>query len=121
MSRSDFNEMYRFETPNFIVIARIYADNDVDTSFDDTGETVEKLNSGEWFAFGTIVEVLHAQSGAVLGQNSLWGSIYATADDFFNEHRGSHGKWGSYFPDMIRAAIREARVNIHRIPQMRSV
>ena len=116
-------EMYRFETASFVVRALIVPDDDVDISFDETGETAEKLASGEWQAFGTIIRVEHA--GVLLGQDSLWGSIYADPREFFTAHRdadplnrncsimraakGANVCICHYFPDMVRCAIDDAR------------
>jgi hypothetical protein len=118
-------EMYRFKTAKFIVRAYIEADCDVDASFDETGETQDKLNSGEYEAFGTVVEVLTA-TGIKLGESSLWGSIYERPADFFKEHIGLAAKsradgcnYGSYFPGMVREAITEARKAIAAMPAVR--
>ena len=51
------SEMFKFETANFVVRAVIEPDDDVDLSFDETNETAEKVASGEWQCFGTIVTV----------------------------------------------------------------
>ena len=111
-------ETFRFETANFVVRATIQPDCDVDISFDETSETRDKLDSGEWQAFGTIVTVEH--KGIVLGESSLWGSIYAKPADFFTEHYGSRPKgFGSYFPDMVREAIGEARKTLATMPKLR--
>jgi len=111
---------YRFQAGSYLVIARTVQDDDVDTSFDETGETADKIASGEWQAFGTIVDVID-QHGVVIGSDSLWGSIYADPEEFFTAHRDSNpenrncsiktmpGVIGHYFPGMVRNATREAR------------
>ena len=97
-------EMYRFETANFVVSAEIYPDEYVDTSWDETGETQANLESGLWCAFGTIVTV-ETRNGTVLGEDSIWGSIYENPSDFFKERNG-------YFRDLVRQSIHQARANI---------
>jgi hypothetical protein len=113
--------MFCFETANFVVRAVIVDDSDVDISYDETSETRDKLDSGEWQAFGTIVTVEH--KGLVLGESSLWGSIYAKPADFFTEHRGCgyRGSVGSYFPDMVREAISMARLMLATLPKVRAI
>lgn len=108
-------QMYRFETANLIVRATIEPDSDVDTSFDETGETKAKLASGEYEAFGTVVTV-STTSGIKLAESSLWGSIYAVPSDFFTEHRGNPGH---YFPDMVREAVAEARKALAGMPKLK--
>ena len=110
-------EMYRFEIGSLIVRAVIEPDHDVDLSWDESGETAEKLESGEWEAFGTIVTV--ERNGHVIGEDSLWGSIYADPAEFFTAHRDpdpanrncslNGTAIGHYFPDMVRSAIADAR------------
>jgi hypothetical protein len=123
--RSQQTEMFRFETANFTVIATILEDNDADLSFDETDETRDNINSGEWQCFGTIVTVYH--KGIELGSDSLWGSIYANPADFFKEHVGLAAKsradgrnYGSYFPGMVREAIAEARKALASMPKLRA-
>jgi hypothetical protein len=125
-------EMFRFETASFVVRATVQEDSDVDVSFDETSETRDKLNSGEWQAFGTIVTVEH--NGRVLGESSLWGSIYAKPAEFFDAHRApdpmerncsimraAKGRVAicHYFPDMVREAIGEARKTLATMPKLR--
>lgn len=125
MCRTHQTEMFRFETANFVVRAMVQEDSDVDCSFDETGETQEKLASGEWQAFGTIVTVEH--NGIVLGRSSLSGSIYAKPREFFIEHYGLAAKsradgcnYGCYFPGMIQEAIEEARKALASMPKVRA-
>jgi hypothetical protein len=129
-------EMYRFKTRNFVVRAYIESDIHVDASFDETGETRAKLDSGEYEAFETTVEVLTA-TGIKLAESSLWGSIYARPADFFQEHRnpnpmerncslmraarGDNVAICSYFPEMVREAIGEARKAIANMPKVKGV
>jgi len=100
--------MYTFKTRRFIVRATIEPDNDVDLSWDDTGEIAKGLNSGLYAAFNTTVTV-ETRNGQELGRDTICGSVYENPADFFSEHRGSRGKWGSYFADLVRGAISQAR------------
>jgi len=117
--------MREFNTKNFRVVASIEPDQDVDTSFDETGETADKIESGEWEAFQTSVVVYW--NGAEIGADYLGGSIYANPEDFFKEHIGLAAKsradgrnYGCYFPDMVREAISEARKHLANPPRVRT-
>lgn len=106
--------LWTFETAAFRVTVETVVDYDLDLSWDDTGETAAKLNSGEWEAFGTIAKV-ETVDGVELGTASLWGSIYADPRDF-RDHLGIAAKgradgrnYGSYFSDLVREAVAQAR------------
>lgn len=134
MCRSNQTEMFRFETANFVVRAVIVDDIDVDISYDETSESSDKLDSGEWQAFGSIVTVEH--NGLVLGESSLWGSIYAKPAEFFDAHRspnpmerncsimraaeGERVMICHYFPGMVSEAIAEARKTLATMPKLRA-
>jgi hypothetical protein len=100
--------MYKFKTKNFVLEWAIEPDYDCDFSFDETGETAEKVRSGEWECFSSRITVTHKATGAVLGEDWLGGSIYANPEDF-RDHVGAQGKYGSYFRDMVSSAVSEAR------------
>ena len=101
--------MRTMRTKNFVVRATIEPDHDLDMSWDDSGEVQEKLESGEYYAFQTKVAVYW--NGAEISADYLGGSVYANPRDFFREHIGARGKYGSYFRDMVSQAIGEARKN----------
>lgn len=124
MCRSNSTIMREFSTRNFRVVASIEPDDDVDTSFDETGETQKKLASGEWTAFQTSVVVYW--NGAEIGADYLGGSIYADPAEFFAEHIGLAAKrradgrnYGCYFSDMVGEAIAEARKHLAKVPRVR--
>ena len=115
--------MWRFTIGRFTVKAEIEESQDLDLSWDDTGEVREKLDSGEFVAFDTKVSVW--LNGCEIGTDWLCQSIYADASDFFADHRdpdpmnrncslmraalGDRVCIGHYFPNMVREAISEAR------------
>ncbi len=106
-----YETLWSFETKNLRIDWGVSPDDDVDLSFDETGETAEKIASGEWRAFNSRVRVTHRQTGAVLGADYLGGSIYANPRDF-RDHIGLRTRTsncGSYFLDMVHSACREAR------------
>lgn len=117
--------MRTFKTKNFTVRAMIEPDYDLDLSWDDSGETREKLDSGEFEAFQTKVAVYYR--GAEIAADYLGGSIYSDPRDFFKEHIGLAAKsrvdgcnYGAYFPDMVRTAISEARKALSDVPRIRA-
>lgn len=108
-----------FKTDQFHVIVDALEDYDIDLSFDETGEVREKLESGEYIGFCARVRVLHETLGEV-SSDYLGGCIYASLEEF-EDHRecgketrglrakGSSAVCGSYFADMVREAISNAR------------
>lgn len=103
--------MWTFHTPNFSVSWQIAPEDDLDLSWDNTGEVREKLTSGVYQAFQSRVVVYF--NGYEVGCDYLGGSIYEKPAEF-RDHIGSRGKWGSYFTDMVREAIKEARQTIRQ-------
>jgi hypothetical protein len=114
--------MFSFETATFLVEAFISPDQDLDLSFDDSGETAEKLESGEYQAFATDVTVTHKPTGIVLATESLCGSVYSDPREFFTDHRNSPAEHRNtlankargvcichYFPGMVTEATKAAR------------
>lgn len=110
--------MWTFKTKRFTVKWEITPDDDCDTSFDDTGETADKIASGEWQCFVSRVSV--ELDGRVIGEDWLSGSIYANPADF-RDHIGMNARGhGSYFSDMVREAVREARKTLAATPRVRA-
>lgn len=110
--------IWQFKTKHFIVRMSCDYDQDmVDLSWDDTGEVREKLASGEWAVYTFHAEVIERSTGNTIGEDYLGGSIYGDPEDF-RDHVGLAEKgrkdgrnYSSYFTDMIREAIKEARKN----------
>ena len=125
--------MWQFETANFTVTAYAVPDEDCDLSWADA-EEIEAIRSGRHVVFGTIVEVTDS-TDRVISSDSLCGSVYADAREFFVAHRDRDpmnrnctlyriARGGSpdakvaichRFPDMVRQAISEARATAKRI------
>jgi hypothetical protein len=109
-----------FETENFIVRMSAEEESDLDLSWDKDGSTLKGLESGKYIAFVAHAEVIHKETGTVLGEDYLSNCIYKSFDDFA-DHRAcgrqnrklakqnKAGRCGSYFADMIHEAISEAR------------
>jgi hypothetical protein len=116
MSNSTF--MWGFKTDRFTVRWDIWPDDNVDTSFDETGETQRNIDSGKWQAFTSRVSVF--LDGVEIAADYLGESIYENPADF-RDHIGSQGKHGSYFTDMVRTAIADARTYLEGVPTMRAI
>ncbi len=111
-----------FKTENFRVIIDAVEDYDMDLSFDETGEVLSKLQSGKYVGFCARVRVMHSKLGEI-GSSYLGGCIHESIEQF-QDHRecaaqtrklcadGSSAVCGSYFSDMIREAISDARATI---------
>lgn len=99
-----------------VTLAWTYDDdyeNDVqDENGDPCQETAEKLESGEWTAYGFKVTVWIG--GQVAGEDSLWGSIYPDPAEALKQ--GISG----YLPQMVSAAVNEARRFRADLPQLRA-
>lgn len=115
--------IYRFKIGRFEVRLNIQPAMDLDLSWDETGETAERIERGELIAFDAQAAVF--LNGALIGADYLSGNIYESAQDFISGHRdpdpmnrncsimraerGENVAVCHYFPGMIREAIREAR------------
>jgi hypothetical protein len=111
--------MWQKTIGRFTVKGEIAPDDDMDLSWDDSGETREGLNDGRLIAFRTRVSVY--LGGQRIGEDHLGGSVYANPSDFFSEHldcamenerlraAGSAARCGAYLPDMVRGAVADAR------------
>ena len=124
--------VWRFDTKRFTVALQMTPDDDLDLSWDETGETQDKLASGEYTAFGSRVVVYC--DGQQVGSDSLWGSVYAEPREFWTAHRDpdpmhrncslmrkvrGNITYCHYFPEMVRIAIGNARMNIANHPRLR--
>jgi len=108
----DWETMWQFETASFRIEWAITAEDSPDFSFDETGETAEKVYSGEWTCFTSRMRVIEKQTGVELGFDYLGNSIYANPAEF-RDHIGARGRWGSYFRDMVHSACSEARKTLN--------
>ena len=110
-------KMYEFKTKNFSIVMHAEEDYDIDLSFDEDGSVRKGLETGEFIAFGVVCTVYYR--GMEVGQDSLWGCIYRNLEEF-RDHFGCKPKgYGSYFSDMIRESIREARKTINTLQTIR--
>lgn len=105
--------LWQFKTKNFCVALHCETEAFPDLSFDETGETQEKIASGAWECVCFVVTV--RWNGRYLADTTLGNSIYADVRDFRKEHIGAKGRYGSYFRDMVREAVSDARSELQRI------
>lgn len=108
-----------FNTAKFSVVLECAPEDYPDTSWMDS-ECLEKIESGELQNVTFRVRVL--LDGIEVGADCLGNSVYADPTDFAREHIGIAGTGaGAYFPDMVAAAIAEAREHLCNVPKMRCV
>ena len=115
--------LWQFKTRNFTIQWRVSPCSVLDLSWDETGEVREKLESGVYTAFDSEMRVLH--NGIEIAADYLGQSIYENPEDF-RDHIGLAKKsredgrnYGSYFADMVREAIREARTHLRDTKALR--
>jgi len=99
---------WQFKTANFTIKYETGPEYDLDLSWDEDGETAEKLEQGLLCAFVARVAVYF--DGWCLGEDYLGGCIYESPEHFI-DHRGGRG---SYFRDLVTNAIEQARAEIAR-------
>jgi len=110
--------IWEFKTLNFTIRMTAEDEFDVDLSWDESGEAAEKIASGEWSVFCAKCAVLF--EGVEIGTDYLGNCIYADPKEF-RDHIGMNaGGYGSYFSDMVRGAIRDARGAWHEFPKLRA-
>lgn len=116
-----------FRTAHFRVIADAIEDYDMDLSWDEGGSTRAGLESGKYIGFCARVRVIHDTLGEI-GCDYLGGCIYESLESF-EDHRSAAAESrkvnakrkrqkkgqvviGSYFADMVRSSVAEARKNL---------
>ena len=98
--------LWTFRTKNFTVKWTVSPCDYLDLSWDDDGSTREGLENGRYIAFDSEIAVYF--KGNKIAADYLGQSIYENVEDF-RDHFGCAGKGGSYFSDMVREAISQAR------------
>jgi hypothetical protein len=118
-----------FRTAQFTVIVDAVEEDSPDISFDETTETSDKIESGEWMIFCARARVIHDELGEV-ASDYLGNCIYESLDAFMDHKEcgaqnraravaGEQGRCGSYFRDMIRSVCTEARTAIRNAQTIR--
>lgn len=123
-----------FNTAQFRVVVDAVPDYTGDCGLpDDDGETLAKIESGEYLVFTARARVLHKTLGEI-ASDYLGACIYSDPADF-QDHRecakytrelqATHGPnhvCGSYFASMVSTVCREARERLRemRLPYVRA-
>ena len=110
-------EMWSFETKNIRITWEIRDSDYPDLSFDETGETSEKVSSGKWVCFDSKMSATHIGTGVELASDYLGESIYANPKEF-RDHIGAQGRYGSYFRDMVSSVCADARVTLRSMQSL---
>ena len=100
-------EYYRRRIGDYSLVAYVTPCDDLDLSWDDTGEVLDRLNRGVYVAFDVEVVATHIPTG-VAGSDYLSSNIYEHPGDFFTET-------GGYFICMRRNALVELRAKIQKL------
>lgn len=99
-------------------------DDDVDLSWDETGEVRARLQSGEYVCFIARARLFY--DGVKLADDYLGGCIYADPAEF-QDHRqcgaetrrlresGNPVAYGSYFAGMVRGVCRAGRAKLRKL------
>lgn len=115
----------RWRLPRFTVTVLALEEPDLDLSWDETGNTQEKLDRGDLVAFCACVRVT-LDGHIVLAEEFLGNCIYENYASFMDHAEaaqetrrlraeGSQAVCGSYAADMVKEAIRCARRKITKI------
>lgn len=102
------NELiWRFETRNLIIQVEAQEELDPDLSWDP--EIGPRIDDGEFVLFSAKASVIW--NGNEIATDYLGNCIYRTIEEF-RDHIGikkDHPGCGSYFSDMVREVLKEAR------------
>jgi hypothetical protein len=108
--------IYTFNTRNFEVRVDAMEENFPDLSFDETGETAEMIERGDWICFA--VKATLSFRGMEIAEDYLGQCIHENTRDF-RDHFGIANlkNTGSYFSQMVRNVIEEGRNTLALIPK----
>lgn len=116
--RAHFETIWSFSTAKFTVSLEITPSMFPDLSWADA-ETREKIESGFYTVFDSRVIVRHNETGAELGADYLVESVYENPSDFRDHFGMTRGGFGSYFADMVKEAINQARESVANLGALR--
>ena len=107
-------KMWQFKTRN-LTVRWLTESSTLDTTGLDAETTTEwrkNIRTGKWKCFNSDIQVVCNHTGVLLGESSLGNSIYANPADF-RDHFGITAKgYGSYFKQMVKEAVAQARERI---------
>lgn len=134
MCRTQWEEVWRFETANLSVVLEVTPCTDDPAESFEFPEDIEAINSGlvDWFNARTRVLT---KAGEELGADYLGSCSYNSVREFFTSHRtadalnrncsvmrevrGQNVVICEYFPSMVREAIRSARHTLSKLKALR--
>jgi hypothetical protein len=100
--------IYTFNTRNFEVRVDALEEYCPDFSFDETGETAQMIERGDWICFAVRASI--SFKGMDIAEDYLGNCIYENIRDFRND---------PYLLDMIRNVVCEGRKTINSIPKIK--
>lgn len=108
-----------YKTANFTVIVDAVEEECPDLSYDDTGETAAKIESGEYVLFCARARVLHEDFGEI-ASDYLGNCVYESLEDFRTSvstctYPDGRVVKAGYCGDMVREVCREARLQLIRM------
>lgn len=86
MANQSLGTIREFETENFRIIVDALPEDDLDLSYDETGEVARKLESGLLVAFVARARVILKETDEELAADYLGGCVYEDLDAF-QDHR----------------------------------
>jgi len=107
--------IYRFCTANFIVTVEALPEYNFDFEYweeKDIKSTKAKLKRGTLQLFCVKASVFHIKRNQELSSDYLGGCLYKNVSDFRDNLGIAQTKYGSYFHDMIKTVISEAKDNL---------
>jgi hypothetical protein len=109
-------QVWKFETARFTVALEIEPEDMDPADCFQFQEDIDAVRNGEveWFQARVAVYL----DGVLVGWDSLGGCAYRSVAEFYDGHIGQKG---SYFTDMVRQAIADARKMLCDRPQLRRV
>lgn len=109
--------IYTFNTRNFTVSVDAMEECSPDLSFDETGETAEMIERGDWLCFAVRASV--SINGMEIAEDFLGNCIYKNTRDFMDHFGMRRNGHGSCFSDMIRNVCAESRKTLNNLPKVK--
>ena len=109
--------IWQFKTARFMVEVTAEEESCFDLSWDKGGSVADGIESGEFEVFCAKCAVYF--EGKEVASDFLGGCIYENIADFKNNSGINATGCGSYFSDMVKSAISEARLYFKNIPNLR--
>ena len=113
-----YDNIWIFKTARFAVTLDCTEETDPDLSWSEDGEVLRQLEAG--LLYNLCFRVRVTLDGGEVGADYLGNSVYADPAEF-RDHFGCKPKgYSSYFTDMVREAIAQARKNVKPAPRLRT-